>query len=86
MSAERFMSPNLITASFDQKVSDALMQMCKHRIHNLPVMDEEGNFIGLFGLRNLLHSLLQIFISIFAISAKTGRDIGWCIQTLVTVR
>lgn len=58
MSAERFMSPSLITAPSDQKVSDALMQMCKHRIHNLPVMDEEGNFIGLFGLRNLLHALL----------------------------
>ncbi|MET0103519.1 MAG: CBS domain-containing protein [Sedimenticola sp.] len=58
MSAELFMSSNPITLKSDAKVSEALQLMCNHRIHNIPIMDLEGRFIGLFGLRNLLRALL----------------------------
>lgn len=58
MSAEQFMSRDPVTAHADERVRDALVKMCDKHIHNLPVMDSEGKFIGLFGLRNLLHALL----------------------------
>ncbi len=58
MSAELFMSPNPITLSANAKVSEALVLMCNHRIHNIPIMDDDGRFLGLFGLRNLLRALL----------------------------
>lgn len=58
MSAEFFMSSDPITLSGKARVSDALQLMCNHRIHNIPLMDDEGRFIGLFGLRNFLRSLL----------------------------
>jgi CBS domain-containing protein len=32
--------------------------MHEHHVRNLPVVDEEGSFIGLFGLRRLSHLLL----------------------------
>ena len=58
MSAEYLMSPNPITAAAETRVADALAMLCEHRIHNLPVIDSSGHFIGLFGLRNLLKALL----------------------------
>lgn len=58
MSAEQFMSRDPVTAHADERVRDALVKMCEKHIHNLPVMDSDGKFIGLFGLRNLLHALL----------------------------
>jgi CBS domain-containing protein len=58
LSAEQLMSPNPVTAPADERVSDALVTMCEKRIHNLPVMDKHGRFLGLFGLRHLLRALL----------------------------
>ncbi|MEA3303495.1 MAG: CBS domain-containing protein [Pseudomonadota bacterium] len=58
MSAEQFMSRDPVTAHADERVRNALVKMCDKHIHNLPVMDSDGKFIGLFGLRNLLHALL----------------------------
>lgn len=58
MSAEQFMSHDPVTAPADERVADALVKMCNKHIHNLPVMDSDGKFLGLFGLRNLLHALL----------------------------
>ena len=58
MSAEQFMSRDPVTAHADERVRDALVKMCDKHIHNLPVMDSDGKFIGLFGLRNLLCALL----------------------------
>ncbi|MEN8214204.1 MAG: CBS domain-containing protein [Pseudomonadota bacterium] len=58
MTAKQLMSPDPVTALADERVSDALVKMCHKHIHNLPVMDNDGNFLGLFGLRNLLHALL----------------------------
>ncbi len=58
MSAEQFMSRDPVTAHADERVRNALVKMCDKHIHNLPVMDSDGKFIGLFGLRNLLRALL----------------------------
>jgi CBS-domain-containing membrane protein len=52
------MSRHPITAPADMKVSEALYRLCKHQVHNLPVVDDEGRFLGLFGLHGLLHALL----------------------------
>jgi CBS domain-containing protein len=41
--------------------------MCKHGVHNLPVVDENGAFIGLFSLRRLSSELLPK-------AAKLGED------------
>jgi CBS domain-containing protein len=58
MTAETLMSRNPVTAPADMKVSEALYRLCKHQVHNLPVVDDDGHFLGLFGLHGLLHALL----------------------------
>lgn len=58
MSAEQFMSHDPVTAPAEEQVRDALVKMCRKHVHNLPVMDSDGKFLGLFGLRNLLRALL----------------------------
>jgi len=52
------MTSALFTLSPDDTVADALSLMHSKEVHNLPVVDESGAFIGLFGLRRLSHLLL----------------------------
>lgn len=58
MTASSIMSDDLVTVTADTAVADALMIMSQHRVHNLPVVDDDGNFVGLLSLRRLTHALL----------------------------
>ncbi|MCU7852921.1 MAG: CBS domain-containing protein [Candidatus Thiodiazotropha sp. (ex Monitilora ramsayi)] len=52
------MSFRLRKLSPTDKVCDALQIMHTHQIRNLPVVDDEGQFIGLFGIRRIISLLL----------------------------
>lgn len=58
MTAESIMSFRVVTLKPADKVSDALRVMHQHQIRNLPVVDEKGQFVGLFGIRRLTKLLL----------------------------
>jgi CBS domain-containing protein len=58
MTAKNIMTSRLITLQPSDKVSDAVMRMHKHHVRNLPVVDESGEFVGLFGVRRLSRLLL----------------------------
>ena len=58
MTAESIMTSTLVTIGPDDTVADALSLMHSKGVRNLPVVDETGSFIGLFGLRRLSHLLL----------------------------
>ena len=58
MTTESIMTARVITLRPDDKVVDALQLMRKHHIRNLPVVDGNGSFIGLFGVRRLASLLL----------------------------
>ena len=58
MTAENIMSFRLMKLKPTDKVCDALRIMHTHQIRNLPVVDEEDQFIGLFGIRRLITLLL----------------------------
>ncbi len=60
MSAEAIMSNDLFTLTPDVTVADALQAMCEHKVHNIPVVDREGAFVGLFSLRRITHALLPM--------------------------
>jgi len=52
------MTSALVTLGPDDTVADAISLMHSKEVRNLPVVDESGTFIGLFGLRRLSHLLL----------------------------
>lgn len=52
------MSTDIVTLSPDDTVTKALEMMRDHQAHNIPVVDKDGGFIGLFSLRRLTHALL----------------------------
>jgi acetoin utilization protein AcuB len=54
------MTYRVITLRPSDRVVDALRLMHQHHIRNLPVVDAEGSFIGLFGVRRLSRLLLPI--------------------------
>jgi len=57
------MTSSLATLKPTDTVFDAISLMHQKRVHNLPVLDEKGMFIGLFGLRRLGHLMLPIAAS-----------------------
>jgi len=58
MTAKNIMSFRLIKLSPTDRVCDALKIMHTHQIRNLPVVDDDGQFIGLFGIRRMISLLL----------------------------
>lgn len=66
MTTEHIMTSRVVTLRPDDSVADALALMRQHHIRNLPVVDDEGSFIGLFGVRRLARLLLP----------QAGRDLS----------
>ena len=58
MTTGKIMTSRVITLQPDDRVADALALMHKHHVLNMPVVDDSGAFIGLFGVRRLGHLLL----------------------------
>lgn len=58
MTTESIMTSRVITLRPDDKVLDAVLIMHREHIRNLPVVDANGSFVGLFGVRRLGHLLL----------------------------
>ncbi len=58
MTVENIMSFRLVKLKPTDKVSDALKIMHEQQIRNLPVVDDEDQFVGLFGIRPLIRMLL----------------------------
>ena len=58
LTAESIMTSALVTLGPNDTVADAMSLMHSKEVRNLPVVDESGTFIGLFGLRRLSHLLL----------------------------
>jgi len=63
MTTKNIMTSNLFTLKPTDTVADAISLMHRERVRNLPVVDDKGMFIGLFGLRRVRHLLLPIAAS-----------------------
>jgi len=49
-----------IKISPDATVKEAIDIFAKHNIRNVPVVDDKGNFVGLFGLKEVLQNILPM--------------------------
>ena len=58
MSCESIMLTNPIVLQMGDTVATALFKLSEHRIPTLPVVDEQGRFLGLFGSCQMLGLLL----------------------------
>ena len=58
MTTESIMTSGLYTLKPTDSVADALSLMHTKHVRNIPIVDEAGSFVGLFGLRRLSHLLL----------------------------
>lgn len=58
MTTQAIMTKELITLPPTATVAEALWLMHEHHARNIPVVDEDGCFIGLFGVRRLSRLLL----------------------------
>ena len=60
MTAKTIMTSDLVVVKPTDKVSDALTLMHEHNLHDLPVVDEQGSFVGMFGRRRFMQALLPM--------------------------
>ena len=60
MSAEAIMTRDPVSLPPDATVAEALSLLHRHQVHNLPVVDAEGAFVGLFGLHGLTRAMLPV--------------------------
>ena len=67
MTAKTIMSTDLVTVTPGETIADALSAMSRNRVHNIPVVDDKGAFVGLLSLRRLTHELLPT-------AARMGED------------
>lgn len=58
MTIKSIMTSHLYTLGPEATVADAIALMHQKHVRSLPVVDDSGFFIGLFGLRRLCHLLL----------------------------
>jgi len=58
MTVLNLMSTDVVTLKPDDSIATALKLMCENSVHNLPVLDHDGTFLGLFSLRRLSRELL----------------------------
>ena len=74
MTTESIMKSRLLTLKPTDTVADAMFLMHREHVRNLPVVDESGMFIGLFGVRRLSHLLLpKVALSLGAYSISNLR-------------
>lgn len=69
MTARDIMATNLVTLTPDMDVFDAIDRLLKHKISGAPVVDEEGNFIGVFSE----HCSISLLVAAAYDSAPTNR-------------
>jgi len=60
MTTQSIMTPDPVTVRVDSTVAGAVRLMHAHRVHDLPVVDQEGCFAGMFGVRRLIRALLPV--------------------------
>jgi len=58
MNAESVMDPNPTVLKSTDIISTAAKYIMEHRYRNLPVVDEEGRYLGVFGVNCLLKLVL----------------------------
>lgn len=68
MAAKSIMSSEIYSISPDLTVAEAILIMAKKKVHNLPVVNEDGSFLGLFSLRRITRALMPM-------AAQVGEDI-----------
>ena len=57
--ASMIMSEDVITVGPDEKIEDAATLLVKEKIKRLPVVDEEGNLIGIVARRDIMDYLFH---------------------------
>ncbi|MBZ0093652.1 MAG: CBS domain-containing protein [Burkholderiales bacterium] len=58
MTCSAIMNPHPITLRASDTVATALDKTLAHRVKSLPVLDDKGRYLGMFGLHHLLGQML----------------------------
>lgn len=72
---QHFASFNLRTIDTDHEIGDALMTMTRYRIHRLPVIDHNGQVVGVLGQSDVL-AYLSHHSQLISIQIEQAKDLS----------
>jgi len=76
MIASNVMSTNLVSLTLDATVKDAITLFHESTLHDFPVVDEQGNPVGIVTTRSILHCAVPSYASDNLLAMmKAGPDI-----------
>jgi CBS-domain-containing membrane protein len=78
MNASQAMDPNPTTLKSDDTIECAARYIMKYRYRNLPVIDENGCYVGMFGV----NCLLKLVIPNAALMPGGFENVGFIYETL----
>lgn len=58
MTASLVMDPNPSVLHKDEKIAQGIEKVMTHRYRNIPIVDDEGGYLGIFGVHCLLRLVL----------------------------
>lgn len=64
MQVKEVMSYPVRSVSPDTKIMEVASMMCLHRLHGIPIVDDEGKIIGIIAEKDVLHSLFPTLESL----------------------
>lgn len=57
--ASEIMTEDVVTVDPDKQIEDAATLLVKHKIKRLPVIDKEGNLIGIVSRKDIMNYLFH---------------------------
>jgi CBS domain-containing protein len=56
---EEFMTDHVATVTPDRTLPEAASEMLRHRVHRLPVVDEDGKLLGIISTMDILAAFVE---------------------------
>ncbi len=64
LKVEDVMTKDVVTVKADTRLADAVHEMVRHNIRHLPVVDDSGNVVGMFSMRDAMRGVLRILVGL----------------------
>lgn len=78
MTAQNLMNPNPVTLRPTDTVATAATHILTHRLRHLPVVDDQGRYLGTFSI----YSLLRLTLPKAVIMEEGLRDVSFTTETI----
>lgn len=85
MTVKTILNPAPLVLSRSHTIEDALKQMVQHHVRSLPVVDENGKYLGSFGIHRMMKIMLPMAATMDS-GAGTLKDLSFVSDSIDHLR